>query len=327
LSVNFTDASTNAPTSWSWTFGDGGVSSSQNPSHSYAAAGTYDVSLTATNAFGSDGETKSGYVTVTSGGGGGEWQDISFSDFESGWQGWADGGSDARRSSRDNAYAYGGTYCIRLRDNTSTSTMTQGTFNATGYAELEVEFFFYPRSMENNEDFWLQFYNGSSWVTVGSWAAGSSFNNGSFYTSTVNIASTSYNFASNSQFRFRCDASGNSDYIYVDEVTVRGLTAGGSGGDIALGENVGALRTTLNQNSPNPFNPATQIKFSLQTAGPVRLQVYNVRGQLVETLVSRDMVAGPHQVMWSAQDQASGVYFYRLEAPGFSETRKMIMLK
>ncbi len=65
LAVLFTDASTNEPTSWSWTFGDGGMSTLQNPSHTYAAAGTYTVSLTATNAGGSDTEEKAGYITVT----------------------------------------------------------------------------------------------------------------------------------------------------------------------------------------------------------------------------------------------------------------------
>jgi len=65
LTVQFTDTSTNAPTSWSWSFGDGGTSTAQNPSHQYTSAGTYSVSLTAANAAGSDGETKTGYVVVT----------------------------------------------------------------------------------------------------------------------------------------------------------------------------------------------------------------------------------------------------------------------
>jgi len=69
LNVAFTDQSTNSPTSWSWTFGDGGASTAQHPSHTYAA-GTYTVSLTATNAYGSDGETKTNYITASSGGGG-----------------------------------------------------------------------------------------------------------------------------------------------------------------------------------------------------------------------------------------------------------------
>jgi PKD repeat protein/endonuclease I len=63
--VSFTDLSTNSPSSWSWDFGDGGSSTLQNPAHSYDNGGTYTVSLTATNADGSDAETKVGYVVVT----------------------------------------------------------------------------------------------------------------------------------------------------------------------------------------------------------------------------------------------------------------------
>ena len=65
LEVAFSDASTNVPTSWSWTFGDGGSSTAQNPSYTYTAAGTYTVSLTATNQYGSDIETKIDYITAT----------------------------------------------------------------------------------------------------------------------------------------------------------------------------------------------------------------------------------------------------------------------
>ena len=64
-SVQFTDQSSNSPTSWSWNFGDGGTSTSQNPSHTYPSAGTYTVSLTATNSFGSDSEIKTNYITST----------------------------------------------------------------------------------------------------------------------------------------------------------------------------------------------------------------------------------------------------------------------
>ncbi|MBU8934277.1 MAG: PKD domain-containing protein [candidate division Zixibacteria bacterium] len=64
LDVSFTDLSTGSPTSWAWTFGDGGTSTAQNPNYTYTANGTYTVSLTATNAYGSDGETKVDYITV-----------------------------------------------------------------------------------------------------------------------------------------------------------------------------------------------------------------------------------------------------------------------
>jgi PKD repeat protein len=65
LAVTFTDASTNSPTSWVWTFGDGATSTLRNPSHTYTKAGTYTVSLKATNAGGSNTLTKAGYITVT----------------------------------------------------------------------------------------------------------------------------------------------------------------------------------------------------------------------------------------------------------------------
>ena len=73
LTVKFTDSSTNTPTSWSWDFGDGGTSTDKNPTHKYTAVGIYTVALTATNSKGSDTETKSSYITVTSGGGTGQY--------------------------------------------------------------------------------------------------------------------------------------------------------------------------------------------------------------------------------------------------------------
>lgn len=65
LTVQFTDLSSNSPTSWSWNFGDGGTSYLQNPSHQYTSAGQFTVSLTATNAYGSDTEVKTNYITVS----------------------------------------------------------------------------------------------------------------------------------------------------------------------------------------------------------------------------------------------------------------------
>lgn len=65
LAIDFTDLSTNSPTSWSWDFGDSGTSTAQNPTHTYTVAGTYTVELTATNASGSDTETKTALLTFT----------------------------------------------------------------------------------------------------------------------------------------------------------------------------------------------------------------------------------------------------------------------
>jgi len=88
----------------------------------------------------------------------------------------------------------------------------------------------------------------------------------------------------------------------------------------------------LGQNYPNPFNPETVIEFALPTAGDVSLSVYNVAGQLVKTLINGNMRAGYHQIRWdgrdaSDRDVSSGVYFYKLDTNGFSETRKMLLVK
>ena len=88
----------------------------------------------------------------------------------------------------------------------------------------------------------------------------------------------------------------------------------------------------LAQNYPNPFNPSTTIAFSVPRAGEVTLSIYNLRGQLVQTLVSGAMAAGQHRVVWDGTDArgarvSSGVYVYQLKANDFVATRKLVLTK
>jgi len=83
----------------------------------------------------------------------------------------------------------------------------------------------------------------------------------------------------------------------------------------------------LFQNYPNPFNPSTQISFDLPSASYVNLTIYNVLGQNVTTLIDKKMDAGHHEIEWDASNNSSGVYFYRISADNFSQTKKMLMLK
>jgi hypothetical protein len=89
---------------------------------------------------------------------------------------------------------------------------------------------------------------------------------------------------------------------------------------------------SLNQNYPNPFNPRTEIAFGLPNNDFVNLEVYDVMGRRVATLVNREMTAGVHRVIWSGTNDngdnvSSGVYFYKLTQSGNTITKKMIMLK
>lgn len=88
----------------------------------------------------------------------------------------------------------------------------------------------------------------------------------------------------------------------------------------------------LAQNYPNPFNPATQIGFSLPEATHVRLEVFNILGRSVGVLMDKDMTAGNHFVTFDAEHTsggqlATGVYFYRITTDGFTQTRKMLLMK
>lgn len=89
---------------------------------------------------------------------------------------------------------------------------------------------------------------------------------------------------------------------------------------------------TLAQNYPNPFNPTTTIEFSLPRSGFVVLEVFDITGRKVVTLVSEELKAGVKRVTWDGRDRtgaeaASGVYFYRLKTENFSDARKMLLLK
>jgi hypothetical protein len=83
----------------------------------------------------------------------------------------------------------------------------------------------------------------------------------------------------------------------------------------------------LSQNYPNPFNPSTTIQFALPKASLVMLKIYNVLGQEVATLVNEELKIGAYRVNWDGANVPSGVYFYRLQAGDFVETKKLLLLR
>jgi PKD repeat protein len=384
-STQFTDLSTNGPTSWAWTFTGGTPASStaQNPAVTYNTAGTYNVSLVATNAAGSDTETKTGYITVVTvptctspvsplNGAAGvsistnlQWSSVgdatgytlyfgtnnpptniangtnlgnvttydpagdlsysttyywkivpynangsavgcsvwsfttaaapggtvqlSYSDFESGWGIWTDGGADCARYT-GGTYSSGGLASIDIQDNSAVPSSFYHTtgvdVHTGGYVQIDVEFEFRAVSMDNNENFWVQYFNGTSWYTVANYIQPTNFSNNVFYRANVSILESSYTFPTNMKIRFMCDASDNNDDVYVDNVKITASTtanpnnyiipiSGPEGGpeDMA-GEEISQVRIY-----PNPAYD--QLHIDMSDPVPAELFIYNMQGQVV----------------------------------------------
>jgi hypothetical protein len=94
-----------------------------------------------------------------------------------------------------------------------------------------------------------------------------------------------------------------------------------------IGNGIVPSVSRLEQNYPNPFNPVTHLQFTIATRRFVRLKIYDILGREVATLVNQLMTPGTYLVEWDASRNASGVYFYQLQAGNFVETKKMLLLK
>jgi hypothetical protein len=113
--------------------------------------------------------------------------------------------------------------------------------------------------------------------------------------------------------------------FFVDDVTVTGGTPNDD-------NTVPVVATELRGNFPNPFNPTTTISYSVKTPEAVTIEIFNVKGQLIKTLVSEAKEAGNHTVVWNGDDNSgrrvsSGIYYYKMSAGKYSSTRKMVMMK
>lgn len=236
LTVSF-DASAssdpeNDPLTYSWAFGDGTTATGVTASHEYVNQGVFNVTLTV-----SDGEfTSTANATITVEGDGCSIVEIDAEDFETGWGIWNDGGADCRRTINDAAFANSGIYCVRLRDNSTSSRMTSDPLDLSTFEEITVDFSFITLSMDNfTEDFMLLISTdgGASFSEVERWRESIEFENGVRYFEQVNIPGP---FTANTVLRFQCDASTNSDWVYIDDVIITGCTTGTTSGLVVSNE-------------------------------------------------------------------------------------------
>ncbi|MCB0598447.1 MAG: T9SS type A sorting domain-containing protein [Lewinellaceae bacterium] len=283
------------------------------------------------------------FSTTSCGGGGCTYVSVDFNNFDSGWGIWNDGGSDAGIYST--SYAYSAPNCVRLRDNSSSSVVTTDNLNLASYDELTVNFTYVPVSMDNsNEDFWLQVSTngGSSYTTVEEWNLNDEFQNDVRYFESVVIPGS---FSSNTRLRFRCDASGNSDWVYIDDVEILGCANGalvdpGDGPKLvgvksadlevdaphAHDSHADVQPLTAMKLFPNPVTNELTVSFILPDAMPVQLFVTDLNGKVVNRQpLNGD--AGRQEAKVDASRMAPGVYFVHLVSQGAKLTKKFVVVR
>ncbi len=246
--------------------------------------------------------------------------------FETGLQGWADGGSDCAR--RSTSFSWEGSYSIRLRDNSGVaSSMTSPSYDLAGLGSVEIDFYFYPNSMENGEDFWVRYNDGSGWQTVATYASGTSFSNGSFYQATIILDASSYNLTDGAQFRIQCDASANSDQIYVDEITVTGsLSSNSTSGAIVTIEEIPTAKSYDIDNqiegdvtlSPNPASDLVSVRVADEMS---LITVFNMHGQEV----LRRQYEGVDQANLDVRKLGAGVYLINVQTEEEVITERLVI--
>ncbi len=328
LSVDFTDLSSAAPTSWSWDFGDAATDSVQNPSHTYTSAGTYTVALTADNGCGPDALTKTAYVTVnpppapvadfsgtpTSGC---TPLLVDFTDASSGditnwdWD-FGDGGTSTAQNP-SHAFTSAADHDVSL---TVTGPGGSDVKSQAGYvtATDAVAADFSATPLLGDEPLAVDFTDLSTGAPA-AWVW--DFGDGGV-DSVPNPSHTYTTGGTYSVTLIVANACNSDSLVRIDYVTVNQVTSA-----IVNMPKEFALR----QNFPNPFDSGTTILFSLGEAGPAKLEIFDVAGRRVATLVDGEYGAGGHRIVWDAGRQPAGIHFAKFSANGKEAIIRMMHVR
>jgi carboxypeptidase T len=213
----------------------------------------------------------------------------------------------------------GGNY----QNNTDNSMTLAAPINAT-LAPVMILSFYHRYATEAGYDFCsveVSSNNGTTWQPVASYS-------GTLSTWTQQTFDITNYAAGSSQvkirFRLTSDAGLVADGWYVDDIVIKSYCGILSG----ITQNNGIPKTfALEQNYPNPFNPTTVIKYQLPKSELVTIKIYDVLGRQVASLINEKKDAGYYEITFDASSLSSGVYFYKIEAGDFVESKKMMVLK
>jgi chitinase len=209
------------------------------------------------------------------------WESIRYSSFENGWHVWNDGGADSRRAVSDAPYAKGGSYCIRLRNKNEASHMTSDVFDLTGYEEVRVTFSYLVRSFETQwDDFWLQASDdgGTTFNTIEEWNLGDEFVNDVRGFASVYQTGP---FTNNMVYRIRSHANGAYDFVYIDNVQIRGCVSPSAKLSSTKEENIEESNFSSTKIYPNPTRELVNIEYEIKTSSDIVIMIRDVAGKTI----------------------------------------------
>ena len=251
---------------------------------------------------------------------------INSANFEGGFGIWNDGGSDCRRSRNDRAYA-NGTFCVRIRDNTSSSRTYTDPLDLTGYEELTVNFRYITSSMENGKEFWLRISTngGASFTTVETYVSGVDFTNETVFNSEVVIPGP---FSSSTVVQLQCNAGNNGDRVHLDDIEISGCVVGGRWSDaVPVWDQSNAAQYNPFQQLnlyPNPADDAVQLAFYLDVDGSYEIGVVDLLGRQL-LYEQRTQTAGEQLFKIPTADWSEGTYILYLRSKDGAASRRFII--
>ncbi|MCB0705531.1 MAG: fibronectin type III domain-containing protein [Saprospiraceae bacterium] len=284
---------------------------------------TYAFNVLAFDAAGNNSGMSNTANETTTGGGGGTGQIAAYY-FETGIDGWIDGGSDCVWGFSPGAYE--GQGCIRLRDDSNTSNAISPVLDLSGNNEVTFEFHYYPRSMEAGEDFFVEFFNGSTYEVIGQYVSGVDFNNNSFYSPPLIVLDAgTYNFNANNRFRIRCDASANNDQIFFDQVIISGDNVAplAPASPVVENPNTEILKSFIESTEenikiyPNPAN--SELTIEMKENNYDEIVIFSSSGQKVYIAEK-----GVEKITINVSQFTPGMYFVRFIANGIATTQRFI---
>ena len=223
---------------------------------------------------------------------------------------WNNGGVDCDRVT---THPNTGSYSLRLRDNSSTSVLTTKDLDLIAYEKIRVDFSYYAVSMENNEDFWLQYStdDGSNYTTVADYDSGDEFNNDERHNVQVEINGP---FTVKTRIRFRVDASDDDDQVFFDDVVINGCLPNGpeicdnnidDDGDGDIDCNDSDCNTSGNADIVVSQSGITNSIFALGASDTQAAEFYENADQMVLDLTDVIFSGADYTIRWR-KDPGSG---------------------